>query len=271
LRLKDFETKPNNNIVERLNGTFRERTKVMRSLSTDGGADAYIKGMQTYYNYIRPHQGIGGRTPSQMAHIPINLDGNRWLKMIELAVVDGSNLFKSMKRNNKNIWPPELVDILTPHIGESIKPINDIHYFTSFNKNNEKQEKALNKMEDQGVLVYPFELKEYPDRNPCSSCNNTCSECGRDLRIKPHKEKMVDIAIATKLLELGYQKEPFAYDLFIVLSGDKDLIPAIDLLREKLDKKVIVVGFRHRDKDKNTLSYELGRSANKTINLNDIL
>ena len=27
IRLKDFETKPNNNIIERLQGTFRERTK----------------------------------------------------------------------------------------------------------------------------------------------------------------------------------------------------------------------------------------------------
>jgi hypothetical protein len=34
LMLKDFETKPNNNILERLNGTFRERTKVFRSLDT---------------------------------------------------------------------------------------------------------------------------------------------------------------------------------------------------------------------------------------------
>ena len=34
IRLKDFETKPNNNIIERLQGTFRERTKVMRSLDS---------------------------------------------------------------------------------------------------------------------------------------------------------------------------------------------------------------------------------------------
>ena len=27
IRLKDFETKPNNNIIERLQGTFRERTE----------------------------------------------------------------------------------------------------------------------------------------------------------------------------------------------------------------------------------------------------
>jgi len=84
-RLKDFETKPNNNIVERLNGTFRERTKVMRSLPDQIGANEFCAGMQVYYNYIRPHQGIEGMTPAQMANLPINLSGNRWMTMIELA------------------------------------------------------------------------------------------------------------------------------------------------------------------------------------------
>jgi len=42
--------------------------------------------MQVYYNYIRPHQGIFGLTPAQMANIPIDLTGNRWEKMIGLAI-----------------------------------------------------------------------------------------------------------------------------------------------------------------------------------------
>ena len=86
IRLKDFETKPNNNIVERLNGTFRERTKVMRSLDSSCTAADMMAGFQTYYNYIRSHQGIGGLTPAQMAGIPIDLTGNRWETMIGLAV-----------------------------------------------------------------------------------------------------------------------------------------------------------------------------------------
>jgi transposase-like protein len=86
IRLKDFETKPNNNILERLNGTFRERTKVVRSFDSSIGAEEFVAGLQTYYNYIRPHQGIGGMTPAQMANIPINLLGNRWETMIGLAV-----------------------------------------------------------------------------------------------------------------------------------------------------------------------------------------
>ena len=86
IRLKDFETKPNNNILERLNGTFRERTKIMRSLDSSMGAQEFATGLQTYYNYIRPHMGINGMTPAQMANIPINLMGNRWETMIGLAV-----------------------------------------------------------------------------------------------------------------------------------------------------------------------------------------
>jgi transposase-like protein len=86
IRLKDFETKPNNNVLERLNGTFRERTKVVRSFDSALGAMDFAAGMQTYYNYIRAHQGIGGLTPAQMAGIPLDLTGNRWMKMIETTV-----------------------------------------------------------------------------------------------------------------------------------------------------------------------------------------
>lgn len=85
LRLKDFETRPNNNILERFNGTCRERMKVMRSLNDSANASVFVDGFRTYYNYIRPHQGLDGMSPAQMANIPVDLDGNRWLKMIELA------------------------------------------------------------------------------------------------------------------------------------------------------------------------------------------
>jgi hypothetical protein len=85
LRLRDFEMKPNNNILERLNGTFRDRTKVFRSLDNAVGAKEFTAGMQTYYNYIRPHQGIGGFTPDDMAGIPLDLTGNLWITMIGLV------------------------------------------------------------------------------------------------------------------------------------------------------------------------------------------
>jgi hypothetical protein len=57
----------------------------VRSFDNAIGADVFAAGMQTYYNYVRPHQGIGGLVPAQLANIPINLMGNRWETMIELA------------------------------------------------------------------------------------------------------------------------------------------------------------------------------------------
>ena len=56
------------------------------SFDSGVGAAEFAAGMQTYYNYIRPHQGIGGLTPAQMANIPMDLTGNRWMAiMIGLA------------------------------------------------------------------------------------------------------------------------------------------------------------------------------------------
>lgn len=86
LQLKDFETKPNNNIIERLNGTCRERMKVMRSLNDPINASIFADGFRTYYNYIRPHQALDGMTPAQVAGFPVDLTGNRWMKMIEASV-----------------------------------------------------------------------------------------------------------------------------------------------------------------------------------------
>jgi len=60
--------------------------KVVRSFDSSIGAEDLAAGMQTYYNYIRPHQGIGGLTPAEMAGIPLDLTGNCWMMMIGLAV-----------------------------------------------------------------------------------------------------------------------------------------------------------------------------------------
>ncbi len=86
IRLYDFETKPNNNILERLNGTFRERAKVMRGLYSDETAENFMDASRVYYNYLRPHMALDGKTPAEAAGINLNLKGNRWMKMIEQSV-----------------------------------------------------------------------------------------------------------------------------------------------------------------------------------------
>jgi len=49
---------------ERLQGTIRVRTKVMRGMETEGTAKLLIDGFRLHYNHIKPHSGIGNKTPA---------------------------------------------------------------------------------------------------------------------------------------------------------------------------------------------------------------
>ncbi len=59
-----------NNSLERLNGTVREREKVMRGLKEE--RTPIIPMNKIYYNFIRPHQGLEGKTPAEMPGIGID-------------------------------------------------------------------------------------------------------------------------------------------------------------------------------------------------------
>ena len=45
----------------------------------------FIKGHQIYYNFVKPHLELAGKTPSEVAGISIQGD-NKWLTLIENAV-----------------------------------------------------------------------------------------------------------------------------------------------------------------------------------------
>jgi transposase-like protein len=65
-----------NNLVERLQGTIRERNKIQRGLKDE--YSAFIRGHQVYYNFIRPHQSLHGHTPAEIANIDLYLGKNKW-------------------------------------------------------------------------------------------------------------------------------------------------------------------------------------------------
>jgi len=85
VRLKSIKEGTNNNVVERLHGTIKERTKVMRGMDTDKSAEAMLEGNRLYYNYIRPHQALNGQTPAEKAGIDLNLEGDKWKDLIRRA------------------------------------------------------------------------------------------------------------------------------------------------------------------------------------------
>ncbi len=49
--------------MERMNEEIRDRERVMRTLEKPD--TAILNGMQVYHNYIRPHEALKGKTPSE--------------------------------------------------------------------------------------------------------------------------------------------------------------------------------------------------------------
>lgn len=87
IRVPNIRNRSNNNMVERLNGTFRERSKVMRGLEDEPTAQTIIDGFRIYYNFIRPHMALNGKTPAEKAKVSPKLERNRWKSLIKKATL----------------------------------------------------------------------------------------------------------------------------------------------------------------------------------------
>jgi putative transposase len=72
----------NNNKQERFNGEIRDREKVMRGLKKDD--TPILQGMQIFHNYVRPHEGLDGKTPADACGIEV-VGNNKWLTLIQNA------------------------------------------------------------------------------------------------------------------------------------------------------------------------------------------
>jgi len=69
-----------NNLVERLQGTIRERNKTQRGLKDE--SSSFVRGHQVYYNYIRPHESLFGNTPAEVCDIGLNLGVHKWENLL---------------------------------------------------------------------------------------------------------------------------------------------------------------------------------------------
>jgi transposase-like protein len=73
----------NNNKIERFYGTLKGRVKAMGHLNNVTGAKIFTKGFPIYYNFIREHEALNGRTPAEVARLsPKKLS---WMYLIQKA------------------------------------------------------------------------------------------------------------------------------------------------------------------------------------------
>ena len=72
-----------NNVLERMNGSIREREMIMRGIKVD---DTPIIPMnQIYYNFVRPHMGLNGATPAGAAGVVVRGE-NKWGALLEKSI-----------------------------------------------------------------------------------------------------------------------------------------------------------------------------------------
>lgn len=72
---------PNNNRIERLNGTLREWVEVTRGWKTM--KTPLAEGQRIHYNFVKPHTSLEGMTPAQRAGLAIP---NNWMVLLKQAI-----------------------------------------------------------------------------------------------------------------------------------------------------------------------------------------
>jgi putative transposase len=57
----------------------------MKGLKDEPTARTIIDGFRIYYNFIRPHMALNGKTPAQKARVVSELESKNWLSLIKKA------------------------------------------------------------------------------------------------------------------------------------------------------------------------------------------
>lgn len=73
----------NNNCSERLQGTFRQRTKTLRGLDSRESGQRYLDGWVLTYNLFREHESLRNRTPASAAKVTTPFES--WESVVESA------------------------------------------------------------------------------------------------------------------------------------------------------------------------------------------
>ncbi len=132
--LKDgFVNRP----IERYHNEIRERLKARRGLGNDESAQNFAELLKINHNFVKPHQGLDGKTPAQAANIDLNLGQDKYLDLIKQAGNKPNfvnNLGKRVKKvtivnegDSIKITPKRWID---KHIWREINDILRLHEFS---------------------------------------------------------------------------------------------------------------------------------------------
>ena len=110
----------NNNLSERLQGTFRQRTKTLRGLENQESGQRYLDGWTLTYNFFREHESINDRTPGEAAKI--NSPYKEWEDVVrEGAGVVEPTVIRPKVDSKPRVTPTEGTEAERPPIPDNVK------------------------------------------------------------------------------------------------------------------------------------------------------
>jgi putative transposase len=110
-----FTSDPDNTeLIERWNGTLKERTKSLRGLKSVESANRFLAGFLAWYNYMRPHESLNGMTPAEKAKIKYT--AKSWVDIV-----------RTSKPHSEVLTTPAKVDILSER-KPLVRPITNRTY-----------------------------------------------------------------------------------------------------------------------------------------------
>jgi uncharacterized LabA/DUF88 family protein len=172
--------------------------------------------------------------------------------------VDGLNLYYGAVRGGPYKWLDlERYFKRVRHADD----IRKIYYFTaliegSHRVNQQTYLRALETCSSVEIVLGKFKYKDVKCRV------SACTYNGRK-RFKVREEKRTDVAIGTQIMDDAYQD---CCDLIVVVSGDSDLVPAINRVKTRFPTKRVVVYVPSRNPVRGA-AIELRASADKNADL----
>ena len=162
-------------------------------------------------------------------------------------LIDGFNLYHSIEDlrtqhhikakwlDVKTLLRAYFTDSSFKNLSKERPSFNGIYYFTALRhhvaeekpQSIARHERYINALESTGIEVIYGGFKPKTIK-----CTATCGES-----FVKYEEKKTDVAIATKLLELVHKSHS---EVYVIVSGDTDLIPAIETAR-LIDNRVKII------------------------------
>lgn len=98
VRRAGIRARETNNVVERLHGTLKDRLKPLRGLKSEETAKIWLDGWFVYYNFLRPHLSLKGKTPAEACGIDLKIE-NGWEGLIREATYYQTKLTRFVSNN----------------------------------------------------------------------------------------------------------------------------------------------------------------------------